>query len=310
MSQISSPAAPPPRRHQVACLSPAGVHRMAWHEWGEPDNPRVVVCVHGLTRNGRDFDALAAELATDYRVVCPDVVGRGASDWLAEPAWYAVPQYVNDMVVMLARLEAQELNWVGTSMGGLIGLTLAGMPGGSVAPGQETNEGLMPPIRRLILNDIGPQIEAEGLSRLADYVGIPVEFASFDEAVAYTRQVAASFGPHSEAQWQALTRHAVRPQGTGYVLHYDPAIGQSLQQQRQTADQEAGAQILWRCLAHLQCALTVLRGEQSDILAAATVDRMRQLHPDLVCHEFAGVGHAPSLMARDQIDAVRAALVR
>src|SRR5690606_23554880 len=128
-----TPSAVEPRLNRVSCLSPAGLHRMAYWEWGDPQNDRVLLCVHGLTRTGRDFDALARRLCQEYRVVCPDVVGRGMSDWLSEPAYYIVPQYLADMVTLIARLNPRVLHWFGTSMGGMIGMTLAGLPGASVA---------------------------------------------------------------------------------------------------------------------------------------------------------------------------------
>ncbi|MFP5399573.1 MAG: alpha/beta fold hydrolase, partial [Gammaproteobacteria bacterium] len=163
-----------PRLNHVQCLDGRGLHRMAYWEWGDAANPRVLVCVHGLTRQGRDFDTLARALADEYRVVCPDVVGRGRSDWLADPAGYAIPHYVADMVTLLARLDATTLDWVGTSMGGLIGMSLASLPaaGGS-------------PIRRLVLNDVGPTIEPAALQRIGTYVGQPVRWASLDEAADY-----------------------------------------------------------------------------------------------------------------------------
>src|SRR5881394_2068088 len=142
-----------PRFDSVQCLDAKGLHRMAWAEWGDATNPKVLVCAHGLSRQGRDFDTLAQAMAADYRVVCPDVVGRGRSDWLADPAGYAIPAYVADMVTLLARLNAAEVHWVGTSMGGLIGMGLASLPNS--------------PIKRLVLNDVGPRIEYEALERIA-----------------------------------------------------------------------------------------------------------------------------------------------
>ncbi len=179
-----------PRLGFVQCISPAGLHRMAYHEWGEPTNPRVLMCVHGLTRTGRDFDTVAAALCGEYRVVCPDVVGRGRSDWLADPRRYVVPQYVSDMVTLIARLNVEQLDWFGTSMGGLIGMGLAGLP--------------KSPVRKLLLNDVGPRIAASAVERIGAYLGLPVRFKTFEEGLAYLQTISASFGRHTPEQWREL----------------------------------------------------------------------------------------------------------
>ena len=204
-----------PRLRHVQCLGPAGLHRMAYWEWGDAHNPRVVVCVHGLSRQGRDFDALAAALKDDWRVVCPDVAGRGESDRLSDPNGYQIPQYVCDMVTLLARLDAEQIDWVGTSMGGLIGLGLAALRG--------------TPIRRLVLNDVGPTIEAAALERIGSYLGQPVEWPTLDAAADDLWRISSAFGPHSREQWLALSRPMLRPldaadPGAGFKPHYDPAI--------------------------------------------------------------------------------------
>jgi pimeloyl-ACP methyl ester carboxylesterase len=199
------------RQLRVQCVSPAGLHRMAYTEWGARDNPRVLVCVHGLTRNGRDFDMLAQALAADFRVVCPDVVGRGRSGRLRDPSGYAIPQYVADMVTLIARLDVDSVDWLGTSMGGMIGMALAAQ--------DDT------PVRRLLLNDVGPVITSESLERIATYVGTDPTWATFDEAQAYIQVIGAPFGQLDEVQWRHLTEYAVgqRPDGRwGFV--YDPLI--------------------------------------------------------------------------------------
>ncbi len=171
---------------------------MAYREFGAPDAARVVICVHGLTRNGRDFDTLASALAgtgagtgAGCRVVCPDVVGRGESGWLANPAGYGFPQYLADMTVLLARLEAEAIDWVGTSMGGLIGMMMAAQPG--------------TPIRRLVLNDVGPFLPKAALARIGTYVGHDPHFADLDAAEAYVRDVHSGFGALSDREWRHLT---------------------------------------------------------------------------------------------------------
>ena len=199
-----------PRLKRVQCLGAGGLHRMAYWEWGDAANPRVVVCAHGLSRQGRDFDTLARALCGDYRVVCPDVVGRGRSDWLADPAGYQIPAYVADMVTLLARLDARELQWVGTSMGGLIGLGLASLQG--------------TPVRRLVLNDVGPTVQYEAIARIGTYLGMRVQWRSAEEAADYMLGISKGFGPHSREQWLALTRPMLKAQGDGFVPHYDPSI--------------------------------------------------------------------------------------
>ncbi len=186
-----------PRLHHVQCLDSRGLHRMAYWEWGDPANPKVLVCVHGLTRQGRDFDTLARSLADDYRVVCPDVVGRGQSDWLADPMGYGIPAYVADMVCLLARLNAQVVDWVGTSMGGLIGLGLASLEGA--------------PVRKLVLNDVGPVVQPQALERIGSYVGQTAFWPTLDAAADASWALSQGFGPHTRDEWLALTRAQLKP---------------------------------------------------------------------------------------------------
>ncbi|RZL35622.1 MAG: alpha/beta fold hydrolase, partial [Rubrivivax sp.] len=205
-----------PELRFVNCLDATGLHRMAYWEWAGPraDAP-VLVCVHGLSRQGRDFDTLARALNGRYRIVCPDVVGRGRSDWLRQPAGYQIPAYVADMVALLARLDVEQVDWVGTSMGGLIGLALASLPRPEGAPG---------PVRRLVLNDVGPSIQFEALQRIGSYLGKAPRFASLDEGAAYLRSIAPGFGPHTDEEWRTLSEPLFRADGGSLKLHYDPAI--------------------------------------------------------------------------------------
>src|SRR5574338_839749 len=191
-----------PRHRRVQCLAPHGLHHMAYTEWGDPANPAVLVCVHGLTRNGRDFDFLARALADRYRVVCPDVAGRGRSDWLPVKEDYVLPTYAADMVTLIARLDAEQVHWVGTSMGGLIGMVLASLPGN--------------PITRLVLNDVGPVLTKLSLARIGEYVGRDPLFPDLPAAEALIRMVSAPFGALTDAQWPHLTEHAVKPAEGGY----------------------------------------------------------------------------------------------
>ncbi len=279
-----------PRLDSVQCLGARGLHRMAYAEWGDPANPRVLVCVHGLTRQGRDFDTLAQAMCDRYRVVCPDVVGRGRSDWLADPAGYQIPAYVADMVTLLARLDAQELHWVGTSMGGLIGLGLAALPDS--------------PVRKLVLNDVGPAIEAAALQRIGTYLGQPLRWGSVEEAADYLWSISSSFGPHTREQWLALTRPMLRPDGDGFKLHYDPGIAVPFRAVTPEAA-AAGTTALWASYDALRCPTLLLRGAQSDLLSHETARAMTQRGPRATLIEFEGVGHAPTLVAPAQIAAVR-----
>ena len=278
------------RQKFVSCLSPAGFHKMAYVEWGDPANPRVLVCVHGLTRCGRDFDFLAGQLAGDYRVICPDVVGRGMSDWLRVPLHYAVPQYAQDMAALLARLDVESVDWLGTSMGGMIGMAIAAQPGS--------------PIRQLILNDVGPVIAAAAIDRIGEYLATPPDFASLAEAEAYIRAVAAPFGQLTDAQWRHLTVNVVKDGPAGRLqLRYDPGIAvpfvAALQAQGPGKDVE-----FWPIYDAIQCPTLVIRGENSDLLSRATVSAMRERGPRASSVEVPGVGHAPTFMDASQVSLV------
>lgn len=299
MIKGSGIAADQPRQGSVNCISPVGLHRMAYQEWGDPDNTDVVVCVHGLTRVGDDFQDLARALSDRFRVVCPDVVGRGRSSWLKNPMLYAVPQYVSDMVTLIARLNVDRVKWVGTSMGGLIGMSLAALE--------------QSPIERLVLNDVGAVLSGAALGRIAAYVGVNTEFASRQQAHASLRKLFESFGPHSDAQWKKLLDPGLVDLADGQVrLHYDPAIAEPF---RQTY----GAQILqgkpppdlslWPIYDLIRCPTLLLRGAESDLLTHEVMQEMAQRGPRPRLEEFPGIGHAPTLMHDDQIKIVRDFLI-
>ena len=279
-----------PRLIHVPCLRPGAMYRMACWEWGDPANERVLICVHGLTRQGRDFSTLARAMSDEYRVVCPDVLGRGHSDWLHDSAGYNVPFYVSDMVNLLSRLNAREVDWVGTSMGGLIGLSLGSL--------------LNAPLRRMVLNDVGPTIEGEGLQRIADYVGVPRHWANEQEAAAFLHDISESFGPHTAEQWMEICRPQLRPDGEGVTLHYDLRIADVFKQLTPEAAQ-AGSAALWHAYDALRCQVLLLRGAQSDLLSRDTAQAMAQRGPRARVVEFEGVGHAPMLVQPDQVQAVR-----
>jgi pimeloyl-ACP methyl ester carboxylesterase len=283
-----------PRLHRVSCLDAGGLHRVAYWEWGDPTNPRVLVCVHGLTRQGRDFDVLARAMRVHYRVICVDVAGRGESDWLPQPMDYAIPRYVADMVTVLARVNAETVHWVGTSMGGLIGMVLASLASG--------------PIQRLVINDIGPVLEASALTRIGNYVGAAQTWATPEDAADYMWSNSRGFGPHTKEQWLALTRPMLRPidaaGGGGFRAHYDPSIAVPFR--AATPEIAAlGEAALWHAYDAIACPTLLLRGAESDLLSEATALAMTQRGPRATLQQFSGVGHAPTLVADDQVQAVR-----
>jgi pimeloyl-ACP methyl ester carboxylesterase len=284
------PDAAEPRLRRVQCLGGRGLHRMAYWEWGDPAASRVLVCVHGLSRQGRDFDTLARAMRGEFRVVCPDVVGRGESDRLADPAGYQLPTYVADIVTLIARLDVESVAWVGTSMGGLIAMALAALP--------------QSPVARLVLNDVGPAIDAAGLARMASYVGAPLTWASEEEASDYLLTISGGFGPHGRDEWLALTRPMLRRDGDRLRLHYDPAIAVPLRAVTPAAA-AAGEAALWAAYDAIRCTTLVLRGAESDILSSATARAMTERGPKARLHEFAGIGHAPTLVAAAQIAVLR-----
>jgi pimeloyl-ACP methyl ester carboxylesterase len=282
------------REAKVKCLSAAGFHHMAYVEWGDAANPKVLVCVHGLTRCARDFDFLAQALADEYRVVCPDVVGRGRSDWLRNPSLYALPQYCADMTTLLAKLDVETVDWFGTSMGGLIGMALAAQP--------ET------PIQRLVLNDVGPVITASSLERIGTYLGNAPRFDSIEQAEAFVRFVSATFGSFSDEQWRHLTVHVTRTAADGKIeFVYDPGIAQPFREMQVAS---GGKDVeMWPVYDGVACPTLLLRGETSDLLTHDAALQMTRRGPRARLVEVPGVGHAPMFMDAAQVAPVRAFLL-
>lgn len=296
-----------PTLHHAVCpggsKTDAQTHRMAYWSWGDESNPRILVCVHGLSRQGRDFDTLAQALSSQYRVICPDVVGRGQSDWLADPAGYQVFSYVSDMVALMQQLRAQlkadgplTVDWVGTSMGGLIGLGLSTLP--------PEVSGVV--LRKLVLNDVGPRLSHEALMRIGEYLGQPKRFANEQEAADYLWSISTSFGPHTPQQWLALSIPLLRPapDGHGLILHYDPAIAEPFKTMSAEAA-TSGEAMLWQVYDALRCQVLLLRGKQSDLLDIETARSMTERGPKARLVEFDGVGHAPTLIADDQVATIK-----
>jgi pimeloyl-ACP methyl ester carboxylesterase len=276
-----------PRERHYLGLSVAGFHRNAYWEWtSNSANAPCLIAMHGLTRNGRDFDAVAGSLADRFHVVCLDVVGRGKSDWLANGALYSYPQYLADSAALIARVAAGPVDWLGTSMGGLVGMMLAAQK--------------LTPIRRLILNDVGPFIPKASLERIGSYVGQDPRFADLKELEAYLRDVLAGFGNLSDAEWAHMARHTARPLTDGrYGLAYDPAIGQAFRT-GPIADVD-----LWPVWDLIACPMLILRGSQSDLLLADTAAEMVRRKANATLVEFPDCGHAPALMNAEQIGVIR-----
>ncbi|WP_342116145.1 alpha/beta fold hydrolase [Pseudoduganella sp. OTU4001] len=275
----------------VQCFSMSGLHQMAYKEWGDEDNPNVLVCVHGVTRVSDDFDNLAQSLCKDYRVVCPDVVGRGRSGHLRNPQLYRIPQYVSDMVTLLARVlakgERQTVDWFGTSMGGLIGMGLASLPDS--------------PISKLVLNDIGPTLDWTAIQRIGDYIAQDVRFPSFEAGAEFVKMVSVTFGQHTDEEWRKLAADVLRQEKDGsWVRHYDMGLAlpfQSVTPESAKADEAA----LWAAYDAIRCPTLLVRGANSDLLSRATAEMMTQRGPHARLVEIAGVGHAPTFLHDDQI---------
>ncbi|HVJ54795.1 MAG TPA: alpha/beta hydrolase [Aliidongia sp.] len=271
-----------PTPHKLLCLGPHGFYRLAYRRWEGQGRP--VICVHGLSRNGRDFDALAARLAARGPVIVPDMPGRGGSDWLPNKEDYGYPLYLGAVAALIGSIGAAEVDFLGTSMGGLIGMMLAAQP--------------LSPIRRLVINDVGPFLPKPALERIGSYVGQDPDFADIDELEAYMRRVAASFGTLSDGQWREMAEHSKRELPSGRLaLHYDPAIGLPFQGSLTDVD-------LWPVYDRITCPTLVIRGGRSDLLLAETAAEMTRRGPKARLFEVPDAGHAPALLAEDQIEAV------
>jgi len=294
-----------PSLNYVLCPDTSGGHRMAYWQWGNPQAGHVVVCVHGLTRQGRDFDVLAQALCEragdSLRVVCPDVAGRGQSDWLKDPQGYQIPHYAADMLTLLTALQPTTLDWLGTSMGGLIGIVVAGQP----------ELPLPVPVRRLVLNDVGPVMEWQALQRIGEYLGQTGRFDSVQQAADALWAVASSFGPHTPAQWLALSQPMVKPLADGsgaLTLHYDPALALPFRELMPESAAQSEA-LLWQLYDRITARTLLVRGAVSDLLTMETARAMMARGPQARLVEFAGVGHAPTFNACDQVKAVASFLL-
>ena len=286
-----------PSLNFVNCPDANGQHRMAYWQWGEANSDHIIICAHGLSRQGRDFDVLAQALCDaapgKLRVVCPDVAGRGKSDWLKNPMGYQIPQYAADMLALIAQLQPKTLDWVGTSMGGLIGMVICGQP----------DLPLPVQVRKLILNDVGPALEWQAIQRIGQYLGKTGQFETVQQAADAMWAVSSSFGPHTREQWLALSQAMVKPSGTGFTLHYDPAIAIPFDTATEASTKQ-GETMLWALYDNIKAQTMVTRGAESDLLSVATAYAMTQRDPKAQLVEFAGVGHAPTFIAADQVKTV------
>lgn len=272
------------REKAVRCLDPHGFHWMRYVEWGDPHNSRVLVCVHGLTRNGRDFDHVARSLADAYRVVCPDIVGRGRSDWLRDPVDYNYPVYGTDLVTLLAQLGAENVDWLGTSMGGILGMILAGMPAS--------------PVRKLVMNDVGSMIPKAAIERIGQYLGKDPPYDSI-EALERDLRGVSPFGQLTDEQWRHLAITSAKEDEKGvWRYRYDPGIARNF---HAAPPADVDLRGYWNAV---HGPVLVIRGENSDLLTAATLEEMRK-RPRTETLVIANCGHPPMLMDEMQAGAVR-----
>jgi cobalt-zinc-cadmium efflux system protein len=270
----------------VQCSSGDALHRMAYHAWGDPNNSKALLCVHGLTRRGSDFKTLAQAMCKDYYVVCPDVVGRGDSDRLSNPMLYAIPQYVADITELVKTLGVSQVDWFGTSMGGLIGMVYAAMP--------------KSPIRRMLINDVGPKIEPEAIKRLGSYVGQPFAFANRADALTRLNQICASFGVHSPEEWEIYNGPMLIQRDGVWIMHYDPNISVPFAAVNPIMA-KAGEMAMWHAFKQIHIPMLIVRGGDSDLLSAATVAEMCKVNPHARSIEIPNVGHAPAFVKPEQI---------
>ncbi len=270
----------------VQCTNGDGSHRMAYHAWGDPSNRKVLLCVHGLTRRGSDFKTLAEAMCKDYYVVCPDVVGRGDSDRLSNPMLYAVPQYVSDIAQLIKTLGVSQVDWLGTSMGGLIGMVYAAMPNS--------------PIRRMLINDVGPKIEPEALKRLGSYVGQPFIFANRTDALKRLNAICATFGEHTPEEWEIYNGPMLIQKDGMWIMHYDPDISVPFASVNPIMA-KAGEMAMWHAFKQIHVPMLIVRGGDSDLLSAVTVAEMCKVNPYARSIEIPNVGHAPAFVKPEQV---------
>lgn len=284
---------PPTKRyskHYHLGLGFHGFHRINYLEWGDPEefpHQETLICVHGLTRNARDFDYFAQQTCENYRVVCPDVVGRGDSDHITSPDAYNYLQYNADMNALIARLNVTEVNWVGTSMGGIIGMVLASVS--------------QSPIRRLVINDIGPEVSRDAQLMIADYIGTSREFDRLDDVVDFLRSIYVEFAPMTEDDWFHMAKYSSRRTQNGkFCLKVDSRVGEAYRDSISYFNVE-----MWDTWEKIVCPVLVLRGKNSSFLTEETAEKMLGCGPETTLVEFDDTGHTPTLRNDEQVGVIK-----
>lgn len=258
-------------------------HKIAFIDWNE-NAKNTVVCMHGLISNSRDFDYLAARIASDFRVISIDIPGRGDSDWFEDKSLYQYPVYIADILALLASLDISEVDWIGTSMGGVAGMSLA-----ADYPHL---------IKSLVLNDIGPEIPGRALAKMRKYVGMSPEFQDFSAAKRHLQMIYKNFGVVDDEHWNHLVTHTTYiDDKQKYRLKYDPQIAETF-----TVDQEKPEDIIfWDLWDKITCPTLLIHGTQSDILLQSTVDKMEKRH-NMETYKMYNAGHAPALVDDKEIE--------
>ena len=277
---------PAPRTGSVLCLNSKAYHRIVYQDWGNIDSKETVFCLHGLTRNSHDFDAIAHRMARKRRVICPDAAGRGKSDWLPNHEDYQIPQYNNDFNTLVAHIGCEQFDILGTSLGGMMGMILAAMPN--------------TPIRRLIINDVAPEVPHSAMARLGSYLHLAPFFKNLDEVEAHLRKTLAPFNPMTDEDWQHLALTSSYEADGGYRLAFDPDISNTYGRRYWYLMYFN----LWKYWVRIKCPVLILRGKKSDFLTDHLCERMLRKLPHANLIEFENTGHTPTLNAQEQIDPV------
>ena len=270
-----------PRHGTYKGLGPAGYHELHYVEWGRRNAARTIVCAHGYSGNARDFDFIARELSADARVICIDVAGRGDSAWLASPLQYHFGQFLADIRSLLAHLKVKEVDWIGTSMGGLLGMMLASQPSS--------------PVRRLVMNDVGAFLPIDALQAISRNLEAPASFATLEAVEAHMRHTHRDWSAISDAQYRELAIHGSREIEGGYRLHFDPAIARVARPIPFTP-----GLFFWDAWYRVRCPVLLLRGVNSDVFPESVADTMLEVKPAARVIEIAACGHVPSLMCPEE----------
>lgn len=275
-----------PTDHFYFGLSNEGFHRNYYRQWGDPDNDNIIICVHGVTRLSRDFDTLAEALSSEYRVICPDIVGRGYSDWFGNQQNYNFLQYCADMNALIAHINADKVHWIGTSMGGLIGMILSAMS--------------QTPIQSLILNDVGPDLKRIELQRLGKYIGKAPTFNNQKELFDYYKETYQAYGRLPAKQWKNMALYSSFEEDYGYRIHYDPKIGDAFRKSYSFYNFD-----LWRYWDEIDCPSLLIRGELSTFFTEKTAEKMCIRGEDVQFQRVKNIGHAPLLNSKSEINFIR-----